>query len=298
MSQKNLFDTNFSVISFFVLTGGTPAILLHQIALMRTTTKIVAAVSLLSFSLSSCKKQIRQEGIPQSIMDKIFALGFSTDGVQKTEEGYLTEGDIVLTEWDLDHKPQAQLIRIAGNEQYRTFNILTSLPRTLNISLSKKFPFSYGDALDEAIRRFNAENLQIHFQRANSGGDIEITRATGNWIATSGLPALDGEPYRTIKLNPFYIGNGTSAAPFINYVATLISHEIGHCIGFRHTDYMNRSFSCTGRPVNDGAGQLGAVNISGTPANSDASSWMLACLKPNQNRPFNVNDKIALSYLY
>ncbi|WP_262510258.1 zinc-dependent metalloprotease [Sediminitomix flava] len=24
----------------------------------------------------------------------------------------------------------------------------------------------------------------------------------------------------------------------------IIAHEIGHCIGFCHTDYMDRSFSC------------------------------------------------------
>jgi hypothetical protein len=258
----------------------------------------ILALGLLSFSLTSCKKQIKEEEIPQSIKDKIFALGFSTAGIQKIDEGYLTEGDIILSNSDLDHKPQTQFLRIADNEQYRTFNLLTGLPRTLTISLSNKFPFTYGAALDEAIRRFNAENLQIHFQRSNSDGDIEIIKASGNWIATSGLPSPNGAPYRTIKLNSFYIGNDNNSNTFINYLATLMAHEIGHCIGFRHTDYMNRSFSCTGRAVNEGAGSLGAVNIAGTPVNSDSDSWMLACIKANQNRPFNHNDKIALSYLY
>ena len=77
-----------------------------------------------------------------------------------------------------------------------------------------------------------------------------------------------------------------------------MAHELGHCIGLRHTDYMNRSFSCTGRSVNEGAGDSGAVNIPGTPAVSDNGSWMLACIKANENRPFNDNDKIALRYLY
>jgi hypothetical protein len=265
---------------------------------MRTIGKIVTAIGLLFVCLSSCKKQITKEGVSNSVESKIFALGFSTGGVQKIDEGYLIEGDIIISDTDLDQKPQSQFLRIAGNEQYRTFNILTGLPRTLTVSLSNIFPFTYGDALDEAIRRFNAENLQIHFQRANTKGDIEIIKAHGNWIATSGLPSSNGQPYRTIKLNPFYLGNGNSSATFINYLATLIAHEIGHCIGFRHTDYMNRNFSCTGRAVNEGAGSLGAVNIAGTPVNSDSGSWMLACINVNQNRPFNNNDKIALSYLY
>lgn len=265
---------------------------------MRTISKIVAAVSLLSLGFFSCKKQITTPEVGQSIRDKISNLGFSIDGLQKIDGGYLTEGDILFSDADLNQRPSVQFLRIAGNEQYRTFNILTGLPRTLTVSLSNKFPFIYGEGLDEAIRRFNSENLQIHFQRANSDADIQIIKAAGNWIATSGLPSANGQPYGTIKLNPVYIGNGNSSTTFINYLGTLIAHEIGHCIGFRHTDYMNRSFSCTGRSVNEGAGSLGAVNIAGTPVSSDAGSWMLACIKPNENRPFNNNDKIALSYLY
>jgi hypothetical protein len=275
-----------------------PTILLHQTTLMRTI-NIVIALVLLSLSLTSCKKQINSaEEISQEVKDKIFALGFSTESIQKIDEGYLAEGDIVLSNSDLDHKPQTEFLNIAGNEQYRTFNLLTGLPRTLTISLSTKFPFTYGAALDEAIRRYNDENLQIHFQRANSGGDIEIIKAHGNFVGSSGLPSSTGVPYRTIKINSSLIGNGKGGSTFINYLATLMAHEIGHCIGFRHTDYLDRSFSCAGRSVNEGAGYSGAVNISGTPVSSDSGSWMLACITINQNRPFNDNDKIALSYLY
>lgn len=267
--------------------------------LMRANRKAIITLGLLSLTLASCKKQSdNDEIIQQSIRDRIFALGFSVSEIQKVDGGYLTEGDIILSEADLERNPQSQFLRIAGNEQYRTFNILTGLPRTLTISLSNKFPFIYGAALDEAIRRYNAENLQIHFQRRNNDADIQIVRASGNWFAASGLPSPNGEPCKTIKLNPFYIGTGNNNIEFINYVATLMAHEIGHCIGFRHTDYMDRSFSCKGRSVNEGAGSLGVVNIAGTPVTSDESSWMLACLNFNQNRPFNNNDKIALSYLY
>jgi hypothetical protein len=260
---------------------------------------LFSVVASLSFCIIACKKQVATtDEVPQAVKEKIFALGFSTDNIQKIEEGYLAEGDIVLSDAELDRKPETQFLRIAGNEQYRTYNLLTRLPRTVTISLSNKFSFVYAAALDEAIRRYNAEKLQIHFQRANTNADIEIVRASGNWIATSGLPSSTGTLCRTIKLNPWVIGSGNNTSTFINYVATLIAHELGHCIGFRHTDYMNRSFSCTGHSVNEGAGDAGAVNIPGTPASSDRGSWMLACIAANQNRPFNDNDKVALQYLY
>ena len=268
---------------------------------MRTIDKIASPavfIILLCVCFSSCKKQVSgSQEISQLLKDKIFSLGFSTDHIQKIDDGYLTEGDIVLSLKELSEKPETKFIRIAGNEQYRTYNLLTGLPRTLTIRLSNSLPFSYASALEDAIRRYNEEDLQIHFQRSSSRADIEIVSGYGSWVAASGLPSGDGSPYPKIKLNPSKIGNGNSTI-FINFLATLITHEIGHCIGFRHTDYMDRSFSCPGRPVNEGSGALGAVNIPGTPATSDNGSWMLACITANQNRPFNKNDRIALNYLY
>jgi hypothetical protein len=81
-------------------------------------------------------------------------------------------------------------------------------------------------------------------------------------------------------------------------VATILAHEIGHCIGFRHTDYMDRSYSCGGSATNEGASSVGAILIPGTPSGPDANSFMLACIASGANRPFNNNDKTALDYLY
>ena len=74
--------------------------------------------------------------------------------------------------------------------------------------------------------------------------------------------------------------------------------KMGHCIGMRHTDYMDRSYSCGGAYANEGASSVGAVLIPGTPATADPNSWMLACIGNGINRPFNANDVTALNYLY
>ena len=73
----------------------------------------------------------------------------------------------------------------------------------------------------------------------------------------------------------------------INGLATTIAHEMGHCIGFRHTDYMDRSYSCGGAPDNEGDGGVGANHIPGTPTGPSANSWMLACGSPEGDRPFH-----------
>lgn len=74
---------------------------------------------------------------------------------------------------------------------------------------------------------------------------------------------------------------------------------MGHCIGFRHTDYFDRSISCGGSPSNEGTAGVGANLISGTPSGASLAdaSWMLSCTD-GSNRPFNSDDVTALNFLY
>ena len=156
-------------------------------------------------------------------------------------------------------------------------------------------PASYGASLDEAIARYNAENLSITMRRVSSGGNIQIVAAprSAQYLASAGFPS-SGNPYNSIKVATRYIGTN----PNQSWFASILAHEVGHCIGFRHTDYMDRSYSCGGAYTNEGASTVGAILIPGTPSAQDPNSWMLACIGSGQNRPFNANDKTALNYLY
>ena len=269
---------------------------------MRRLAKPLSAMliaGVLSVFVFSCKKEAKQDQqkqqISSQVLDKIAALGFSKTNVQVHPEGYLVEDDIVLTENDLNSVPQTTLLRIAETEQYRTTNLVGSLPRTITVRVSTSLPSAYVTATNEAIRRYNAEGLRISFQRVTSGGNIVLTTAPSGagYLASSGFPS-GGNPYPSVRVNSAYLGSN----PGTNYLATILAHEIGHCIGFRHTDYMNRAYSCGGTPVNEGASTVGAIHIPGTPSGPDSGSWMLACIGSGQNRPFNANDRTALNYLY
>lgn len=264
-----------------------------------------AALALLFAAVISCNKKevVENQTVDQSVSSRVQALGFSPEDIVETDGGYLVEGDIFLTRDDLYKPADIHSLFVGDEEQYHTTNLVTGTPRNIKVYIKtsggQALPASYGTALDVAIGRYNAENLTLSFTRVNTAaeGDIDITKGTGNYLASAGFPTSTGNPYNSVKVNSNAIGNGSSST-FINYVASILAHEMGHCIGFRHTDYMSRQYSCGGSAYNEGDGGVGAIHIPGTPTGPDADSWMLSCTGPNVNRPFNANDKIALDFLY
>ncbi len=262
------------------------------------------------------------EPVSAEVLSQISSLGFSTEGVMKFESGYLVENDIYLTDADLKTMGTGTIIPVA--EQYSTNNLVCG-PRVITVyapeeggstdgggGKGKKPGGGGGGAgyspamiagLDEAINRYNALNLTISFQRVTSstGADIVMTRLSKRdesrgVLGSAGFPTNSCDPYGEIKMSGVL---ESSYGLSTNGIATIIAHEMGHCIGFRHTDFFDRSISCGGSPSNEGASTVGANHIPGTPtgASLQARSWMLACTD-GSDRPFNNDDRTALNYLY
>ena len=266
---------------------------------MRKLFSVLAVACFAALFIVACSKsakEVPQADVSQDVLDQIAALGFSSENVVASDGGYVVEGDIFLAPSDLSNKKVTNNLLVAKEEQYRTTNLVTGLPRTITVSISgRNVTQVLIDGVKAAVARYNAENLQLTFSYIgeNGGGNINISVVnTGQYIASAGFPS-GGNPYGTIKYARTYT-SGYS----LNFVTTVIAHEMGHCIGFRHTDYMNRSYSCGGSGGNEGDGGVGAIHIPGTPTGPDALSWMLACLSATTNRPFNANDVTALNYLY
>lgn len=264
-------------------------------------------IALLSTVLFACQKNAKTEATPVAnsevsaeVLQNISALGFSTTDVHKVSGGYLVEGDIVLTNENLTEVSESPVLRIAQSEQYRTTNLVKNLPRTVTVSVSN-LPTVYATATANAVARYNALNLTLKFQIVSSRGQIQVVGfnegPSGGYITlgSSGFPTRKGDPYGQIQMNTNAQAYGSN--PDVNYLTSVLQHEIGHCIGFRHTDYFNRAYSCGGTATNEGASNIGAILIPGTPSTADANSWMLACSNGG-DRTFNTNDKVALNYLY
>lgn len=267
----------------------------------------VLGLALLTFS---CQKDrsvdLASEVVPQEVIEKLTHMGFNPDGIERIEEGYRIERDIIITDEFLNSTPERHFV--ANMEQYSTNNLVStngSRVITIYAPVGGRKGYSAGmiAGLDLAISRYNAQNLEISFQRVTSsnGADISMTRLSKRderrgVLGSAGFPSSGGDPYGEIKMSGILESSyGLSTAG----IATIIAHEMGHCIGFRHTDYFDRSISCGGSTANEGTAGVGANHIPGTPtgASASAKSWMLACTDGG-DRPFNNDDETALDYLY
>ncbi len=281
---------------------------------MKKISSLMALILLLSVFFVACEQQDTESTVNQDVPDEVLsalkASGFNITDQPPIEfkNGYLVEGDIYLPLHDIMSPSKKGDGITVSQKQYSTNNLVaTNGSRNITVFAREGgragFDAVTSEAIDLAIDRYNAENLEITFERVNSvrNADIEITRLNFFFelfgiLGSAGFPTDAGDPFDDISLSGVLSANfGISTEG----IATIVAHELGHCIGFRHTDFFDRSISCGGDPVNEGEGDVGANLIPDTPegATLEAASWMLSCTDLG-DRPFNEDDITALNFLY
>jgi hypothetical protein len=271
----------------------------------------VGLTVVMSGTLFSCKKAALPEeslnGLSQEELSMVKAAGFNSSWAEKSgSDGYLIEGDIFLTKAQLQAMsnvaPTHNFI-VANEEHYRTTNLVsTGTTRTVSVSLGSGFPAHYSTGLNQAIARYNSFSATLKFVRVASGGEIVISGANLGRAAGGGciLGRAAGFPTGGNPSSGFTLSTTKCATQYLNTADKadeVIAHEMGHCIGFRHTDYMNR-ISC-GQNSNEGDSGVGAIHISGTITNitsGNYNSWMMACT--NNSAVFSAEDKLAYETVY
>jgi Dual-action HEIGH metallo-peptidase len=270
-------------------------------------------VLLLTGTMVSCKKTTTDEAADAAALSQdekalVKDAGFNSNWAAKTDDGnFLIEGDILLTKQELQDMvgvAPAHNIIVADEEHYRTTNVVSvpsSGARTITVRLGSGFPSYYSTALNNALTRYNNLNLRIRFQRVSTGGNIVIGAANLGTAPGGGciLGQASGFPTGGNPSGGFTLSNSSCATAYLNTTDKadeVMAHEIGHCIGFRHTDYINRA-SC-GPGGGEGAGSIGAIRIPGTPGTVSGSynSWMMACT--NGSPTITSTDAVALNYVY
>lgn len=272
---------------------------------------------LIIITIFSCKKdQIKignKTGISGDVIQKLKAAGFDTsEGLSKIKNGYMVEYDIFIPDTAINQLSNSTVVKVPLSlkntniklqskdpiSHYRSNNLLITSwnsQRNIQVYMDPVFSSYLQNALDQALQRYNALDLNITFTRTTnaSANDIYISSVSNkSYLMSAGFPYGNGEPYDEILVNTDYYNASNNRADAISTFA----HELGHCIGFRHNDYMNRSFSCnTGG--HEGSTSTGAIYMPGTTSGPNAGSWMLAC-SDGFDRPFTLDDILALKSLY
>lgn len=262
--------------------------------------KIRHLIFLLPFILllnSSCQEEeinIAQEqtvDIDDPVVQHILSLGFAAEDIVENNDVFIVENDIVFP------KSMNLLPNGVKPEHYRSANIVSPSYRNISVYIDlNSFDLNSEDnyqgainikpilatSLNQAINAYNSLNTSVQFSVAPYpfGADITIRKVQAYWqggaCGAAGFPSIAGKPYSQIEIFPLSV-NGT-----VSKLTETIVHELGHCIGIRHTDIHN-----------DPAASL----IPGTPS-FDSGSVMNSYGCGNSWNGFSAGDIDAIECLY
>lgn len=248
--------------------------------------------------LFSCNKNDRLSN-PISNVDTstatykyIKALGFDDKEIVDLDSVYLVDGDILFAK---NSKPDFSIFggqpqtEQYGTANYVGYNIQSNVRIIAEAALT-----SYSAQIDGAITLWNnIPNCRLKFNRSALP---QITIKAGyayGACAVSYFP-MNGNPGSTIIVDLSVISSLSTVQ-----IQSLIAHELGHTIGFRHTNWQSTSpvEPQSGTSSYNGA-RFSAMHILGTPTGNDPTSIMngQTCgISPTTLSNFDI---LAMQFMY
>lgn len=247
---------------------------------------------------SEADLDLSPEEISTSVYQFIKNLGYQDAEIRDIGEEYVVDGDILFAK---DVLPQsATLDDDPKTKQYGT-NYYVGYNRQPNITvrIDPSLNAIAGDIQIALNMWNNVPNNRLQFNLVtHTNQDILITNAViDRVLGVCGVAffPINGRPGNLVRIDlGFITGIGISQAQR----RALIAHELGHTIGFRHTNWQGWGEPLSGTDPGNGA-RFSAQHILGTPLGNDPNSLMNArtCNTDVGNTLSNF-DIIAMQFLY
>lgn len=236
----------------------------------------------LSMFLFACSKdRIATEAKPaeDKLVSYLERLGFKKENIQLKGDTYIIDGDVLITKAELAKRAanEDNTDGIAGTEHWRgSYIISNTYNSNVRLYIDPAVPTAWRTAIQGAVNNWNAVNgtrlgMSIVTSQANSDTRVFMGFESANWIARAYLPGSNSRPGVSVEINSNYNSLAASQKLFA------ITHELGHTIGFYHTN------------------QNQGIFITGTPS-VDANSVMNSFVLPWNG--FTAGDVLATQILY
>jgi hypothetical protein len=203
--------------------------------------------------------------IDESLVEAVRAMGLRTDMIEDHGSFLLVEGDIYLPKEQLRTAPKARSgIPRGPRFQYSTTNLVSdSKVSQIVVDLSGlNSQTAWQSAARDAISHWSGIGSTTLQMSEGSSADITVsTTCTWSNVAAFASFPSGGNPGSTIYVNTCFGYSTTHAQKVHNMV-----HELGHTIGFRHSNYGQ---------VGESAGAEGAIHIADTPTSGNATGSVM-----------------------
>lgn len=242
----------------------------------------------------SCQKDNNIDPIGAEIeptLESLLKRGFTMNNIIDKGKYYVVEGDMVFQKKPSINNKRAKLNQLALDEGlFPTLDLIDDIRVYVESFPNTTWENKVIDATNDAIDEWNSiPNCKINFVYTTNSNDADITvfydssLPSTTWAETSTPPGCYVGP--ELRLNSSTEGFSADQLHF------LLTHELGHSIGFMHTDGQQNdspTFQIPETPTSDSQ----SVMNSGT-GQSSPPSWSVDF--PNG---FSTGDEDGANFLY